>query len=108
MRSPIMEELVSRPAADRRLHIDKRTAQLVAQANGDGDDLLNTTELAEWLGVSTQFLEIGRHQGYGPPFIRLTPKIVRYRRDDVLDWLRERQHHRTLEYTNTRRKAVQS
>lgn len=109
MRSRLVEQsLPHLPAASRRLHIDKRADQLVQQASGEGDDMLNTTGVAEWLGVSTQFLEIGRHRGYGPPFIRLTPKIVRYRRDDVLDWLRERQHHRTLEYTQAPRKAVRS
>jgi predicted DNA-binding transcriptional regulator AlpA len=100
-----MDEVKPR-AADRRLHIDKRADQLVQQGGGLSDDMLNTTEVAEWFGVSTQFLEIGRHLGYGPPFIRLTPRIVRYRRDDVLDWLRERQHHRTLEYTKAPVKAA--
>ena len=102
------KSLPQSPAAERRLHIDRRADQLVQQGGGDGDDMLNTTGVAEWLGVSTQFLEIGRHLGYGPRFIRLTPRIVRYRRDDVLDWLRERQHRRTLEYTKAPGKTERS
>jgi predicted DNA-binding transcriptional regulator AlpA len=105
MRSSITEEYFP----ERRLHIDKRADQLVEQASGEGDDdMLNTTAVAEWLGVSTQFLEIGRHRGYGPRFIRLTSRIVRYQRGDVLDWLRERRHRRTLEYTKAPAKTAGS
>ncbi|HUS96770.1 MAG TPA: helix-turn-helix domain-containing protein, partial [Hyphomicrobiaceae bacterium] len=65
-------------------------------------ELLSTPQLAEWLGVSTQWLEIGRSRGYGPPFIRMSPKRVRYRRGDVLDWLRERTHLCASEYRSPR------
>ncbi len=57
-----------------------------------------TKEVAEWLGVSVQFLEIGRHRGYGPRFVRLGPRKIVYRRADVLHWLGTRTHASTREY----------
>ena len=70
------------------LHLDRRAGLLVrvGQEGGEADDLLNTEQLAEWLAVSRQWCEIGRHRGYGPPYLKLTGR-VRYRRSDVLAWL---------------------
>ena len=45
-----------------------------------------------------QFLEIGRVKGYGPKFKKISPRCVRYRRGDVLDWLKSRTHASTAEY----------
>jgi predicted DNA-binding transcriptional regulator AlpA len=83
----------------RHHHIDKRAAQLVAENIGSGgDDLLTTTQVAVWLCVSIPWLEIGRGRGYGPPFVRLTKRCVRYKRAAVRAWLEERAHHSTAEY----------
>lgn len=83
-----------------RLHLDKRAADIAAlpDSTGNPDDLLNTYEMADWLGVSRQWLEIGRCHGYGPPFIKIAPKLVRYRRKDVLEWLQTRIHLSTASY----------
>jgi hypothetical protein len=51
-----------------RHHLDRRAAGLADEGHGDPDNLLSTPALAEWLGVSTQWLEVGRSKGYGPPF----------------------------------------
>ena len=72
-----------------RHHLDKRAEKLVAEP-GDDDDLLKTRELAAWLGTSEQWLEIGRIAGYGPPFLKITPRMIRYRRGAVRRWLRTR------------------
>lgn len=53
----------------------------------DQDHPLLTEELAEWLKVSSAWLEVGRHRGYGPPYFRLSSGLVRYRRRDVIKWL---------------------
>ena len=74
-------------------HLDRRADMIIAQGNMlDGaDDLLTTAQLATWLGVSVQFLEIGRSRGnYGPPHVLIAPRVIRYRRDEVNKWLRER------------------
>lgn len=78
--------------------LDRRAPDLIAQGGGDPDDLLSTSELSEWLGMSTAFFEIGRHKGYGPPFIRVSARRIRYRRVDVLEWLKARTHRSTRDY----------
>ena len=96
---PTTEEAEGRlPRAPKKHHLDRRAAAIVAQDTGADDQLLSTRDLAEWLGVSTQFLEIGRHKGYGPKFTRLAPRDIRYRRADVRAWLAERVHSATSEY----------
>jgi predicted DNA-binding transcriptional regulator AlpA len=82
-----------------RYHLDRRATELINLAPGrDGDDLLSTRQVAAWLGVSEQWLEIARHKGYGPKFMRLSPRRIRYRRDEVLNFLQQRTHARTSEY----------
>jgi predicted DNA-binding transcriptional regulator AlpA len=71
-------------------HLDKRARSLALQGAGAPDDLLNTRELADWLGVSILWLEIGRNKNYGPRYMKLGPRMVRYKRRDVLSWLEAR------------------
>jgi predicted DNA-binding transcriptional regulator AlpA len=88
-----------KPTAPTRLHLDKRAEALAAEISaGDADELLNTLAAAKLLGCSTQWLEIKRHAGGGPPFVRLSPRMVRYRRADLTAWLLERSYARTSEY----------
>ena len=88
-------------AAVGRLQIDKRAGKLAAEEGGD-DELLNTTAVAEWLGVSTQWVEIGRSKNFGPAF-QLLGSLIRYRRGAVKAWLREREYKCTAEYMKRRR-----
>jgi predicted DNA-binding transcriptional regulator AlpA len=85
-------------------HIDKRAHQIAAApaTSGDADELLSTMQLAALLGVSTQWLEIGRSRGYGPPFKTLGPRMIRYRRGDVRAWLESRSRHRTMKPSDRR------
>jgi hypothetical protein len=104
----ITPETYDRPTT---LHLDKRAGALIVAADAEiksreitGDDLLTTPETAMWLGVSKQWLEFGRIRDYGPKFLRLAPQVIRYKRSDVLDWLKEREHSHTAEYaTNVKR-----
>ena len=73
-------------------HLDRHANLIVAADIGADDELLSTEAVARWLGVSTQFLEIGRHKGYGPKFKKISTRCVRYSRGDVLKWLRSRTH----------------
>jgi predicted DNA-binding transcriptional regulator AlpA len=81
-----------------RHNIDKRAARILDEPDGDGDDLLTTSAVAEWLEVSPQWLEVGRAKGYGPKFTKLSTRLTRYRRADILEWLKSRTHQRTSEY----------
>ena len=79
-------------------HIDRRADAIAAADSGSEDDLLSTRQLADWLGVSTQWVEIGRTNNYGPRFTRISDRVIRYRRADVVSWLRTRTHASTAEY----------
>jgi predicted DNA-binding transcriptional regulator AlpA len=84
----------------RKHYIDKRADVVIDASKGDGDELLHTKETAKWLGVSTQWLEIGRSRGYGPTYTRVSARTVRYKRSDVLAWLETRKHQCTKEYAS--------
>ena len=84
--------------SQKRHHLDRRAADIAAAGDGPPDQLIDTKELASWLGVSRQWVEISRHRGWGPRFIRLGPRRIRYRRLDILAWLETRRHACTAEY----------
>jgi hypothetical protein len=81
-----------------RHNIDRRAEQLIASDNADDDALLDTLQMSQWLAVSTQWLEIGRSRGWGPPFLKLGPRRVRYHKATVKQWLAERSFRCTGEY----------
>ena len=84
-----------------RHHLDRRADRLIDEgSNGQPDDLISTVDMSAWLGVSEQWLEIGRTRGYGPTFIRVDTRRVRYRRQDVLEWLAARTYQCTSEYSD--------
>jgi predicted DNA-binding transcriptional regulator AlpA len=85
-------------------HLDRRATALIAEGTGNLDDLLTTEQVAQWLQCSTQWLEIGRHEGYGPPWRRLGPRMIRYHRGDVIEWLRSRAHSSIAEYRTAPRR----
>ena len=86
-------------ARKRKHHLDKRADALITSSDGQNDDdLLSTPQLADWLGTSTQFLEIARSRGFGPRFLKISSRRIRYRREDVIIWLAERSHAGTAEY----------
>jgi predicted DNA-binding transcriptional regulator AlpA len=46
-------------------------------------EYLSTQQLADQLGITRDALEQLRRRGGGPPFIRISPREIRYRRADV-------------------------
>ncbi len=62
----------------------------------DRSAYLTTSEAAEYLRLSKQFLEIARHRGDGPPDIKLS-RAVRYHRLSLDQWMLERQRDHTAE-----------
>jgi predicted DNA-binding transcriptional regulator AlpA len=54
---------------------------------GNPDDLLSPGAVAEWLGLTEQWLQVARARNTGPGFIKLGEKSVRYRREDVRQWI---------------------
>jgi predicted DNA-binding transcriptional regulator AlpA len=96
--SSLPPENTGRVGAPKKHHLDRRAAAIIAVDVGADDELLSTRQVADWLGVSTQWLEIGRCKKYGPKFMRIGPRVIRYRRGDVLEWLKARTHASTAEY----------
>jgi hypothetical protein len=76
-------------------HADVSLTALMA--GGDPNDVLPPPETAGYLHKSEQWLALGRSRGYGPPFVRIG-RTVRYRRGDLIEWLRTRLHQSTAEY----------
>lgn len=72
---------------------------LSSQINSlDENQLLCTKQMARLLSVSPQWLEIGRVKGYGPPYLKLTPRAIRYRLSEVREWLDKRAYQSTSQY----------
>ena len=52
--------------------------------------LLNTREAARYLGLSKAFLERDRWAGAKVPFIKVSTRAVRYRQQDLDDYIQSR------------------
>jgi predicted DNA-binding transcriptional regulator AlpA len=52
--------------------------------------LLSETEAALILGITVRTLQGWRARGIGPTHLRVAPKIVRYRTEDIVEWMKER------------------
>lgn len=55
---------------------------------------MDSATAASYLGMSKQYLEIGRCKGYGPPFVKVTngPNgAVRYRKSALDQFMAERE-----------------
>ena len=84
---------------EQRHHLDRRAAEIADKGRQlDPDELLTTEETAAWLGVSRQWLEIGRSKKWGPAYVRIGPRHIRYKRSDVILFLQARTHRCTAEY----------
>ena len=54
---------------------------------GHPDDLLSSREVAQWLRCSVIHLQWLRHERKGPRYLKLGPRMLRYKRADVETWL---------------------
>lgn len=59
----------------------------VSMTNRMPFQLMSTEDLADFLGVSVRTVEDWRSDRKGPPHVRIGPRTVRYRSDEVLFWL---------------------
>jgi len=48
--------------------------------------LLRPSEAADLIGVKTRALEAWRYRGFGPRWVKVSPRVVRYRRADLIEW----------------------
>ena len=59
--------------------------------------LLNTKQAATFLGVSAAFLERDRWAGARVPYIQLGTRSIRYRKEDLDNYIQSRVKHSTSE-----------
>jgi len=52
--------------------------------------LLSSKDLEKFTGLTQRFWESRRLTGDTPPFVRLSPRAIRYRWGDVQEWLEKR------------------
>ncbi|EEF79834.1 helix-turn-helix transcriptional regulator [Methylophaga thiooxydans] len=60
--------------------------------------LLSTSQAAEYLGVSKAFLERDRWAGARIPFIKIGSRAVRYRKNDLDDYINQQVRVSTSQY----------
>lgn len=54
--------------------------------------LMTPQEVSQWTGLSIGALAQLRYKGQGPQFVKLTPKTVRYVREQVQAWIESQMH----------------
>ena len=59
-------------------------------------EYLTTKQAAHYLAMSHQWLEISRHNGSGPPYIKLG-RAVRYKRSDLDEYMTSARRQHTAE-----------
>ncbi len=51
------------------------------------NQLLTENQVADYLNLSPRSLQAWRYRGGGPPFIAISRRAVRYRKDDLDQWV---------------------
>jgi len=67
-----------------------RSKLICSSASLDPDQLLRECEAAQILGFTSRALQNWRLRGGGPAFVKVAGRSVRYRRADLLAWVRAR------------------
>jgi hypothetical protein len=55
-----------------------------------GDALVDEAAAAASIGVPPRTLQWWRLAGKSPPFVRISSRIIRYRRSDLIEWINAR------------------
>ena len=53
----------------------------------DSSEFLSPLQVARLLGMSAFNLMVWRNRGFGPAFLRITRRTIRYRKKDLDAWL---------------------
>ena len=59
-------------------------------SDGSNSDYLSETQTAKYLNLSKKSLQRWRFNRQGPPYVKLNAKTIRYRREDLDQWMKER------------------
>lgn len=68
--------------------------------NNMSPKLLTTPQAAQYLGVSTAFLNRDRWAGATVPFVKIGSRAVRYRESDLDEFIESRVRHSTSQVQN--------
>jgi predicted DNA-binding transcriptional regulator AlpA len=52
--------------------------------------ILDSRQTGRYLGVTEDALRLWREKGGGPPFFKAGPRLIRYRRSDLDQWIAKR------------------
>ena len=59
-------------------------------SDGSNSDYLSETQTAKYLNISKKSLQRWRFNRQGPPYVKLNAKTIRYCREDLDQWMKER------------------
>jgi predicted DNA-binding transcriptional regulator AlpA len=91
--------MTTRSIQPRRSRIVREAYQRADLLAASDDTSFNTMQAAAFVGCSAGYLETKRCEGGGPPFRRISPRMIRYLKSDLIEWLRSRARHQsTREY----------
>ena len=58
-------------------------------------NMLTENEVADYLGITVRCVQKMRQTGSGPQYYKVSRKIVRYKLEDVMDWLETHKYQST-------------
>lgn len=76
--------------------LEQLLKKLSAEESRNFPQYMTTRQAAEYLGLSTQFLEIARCRGGGPKYVKLA-QAVRYSKADLDEFMLAHRKHHTAE-----------
>jgi predicted DNA-binding transcriptional regulator AlpA len=79
-----------------KVEVEHAVERAMSQYLAPAQKYLNTKKAAQYIGMSTQFLEIARHKGDGPEYLKMS-KAVRYKRSDLDAWMERFRRRHTSE-----------
>lgn len=66
------------------------------------DALLTEIQAAKYLGLTPRALQAWRYQGYGPRFVKISGRCIRYRASDLEQWVTGRLRRSTSDRGESR------
>lgn len=53
-------------------------------------EFMTNAEYCEWMGITENNAAVQRHEGKGPPYLKLHKKKIVYRVEDIREWMNEK------------------
>ena len=72
-------------------------ATMNSSTPGPCPGLMREKQAADWIGVTVRFLQQSRVTGRGPKYVHLSRRAIRYRPQDLEEWVKSRLRTSTSE-----------